>query len=81
MWIFKVCFVFDVLGNIDMKEISLGLLTWFLIKISYKNEIIVFGKSRSRFLPVSARCFIIRFLSGLHEQHNNDFFFLIFNST
>ena len=37
------------------------------IKLSY------FDESRSRFLPISSRCLLIRFLFGLYEQHN-DFF-------
>ena len=38
-----------------------------------------FDESRSRFLPISSRCLLIRFLFGLYDQHNNSFF-LIFNS-
>ena len=43
------------------------------MKLSY------FDESRSRFLPISSRCLLIRFLFGLYEQHNNDFLFLIFD--
>ena len=40
----------------------------------------MFGKSRYTYLPVSAR-FMLRFLFGFYEEHDNDFIFLVFNST
>ena len=45
------------------------------LKSPRRMKLAYFGKSRrSRFLPISSRCLLIRFLFGLYEQHNNDFF-------
>ena len=46
-----------------------------------KMKLSYFDESRSRFPPILSTCLLTRFLFGLYEQHNNDFLFLIFNST
>ena len=51
------------------------------LKSPSKMKLLCLDENRSWFLPISARLFAIKVLFEFYEQHNNYFFFLIFNST